>query len=36
MEALIIILGFVVLGLAAQLWGADSALTDERDPRRAL
>lgn len=36
MEALILILGLAGLGLAAQLWGADTALTDDREPRRSL
>ena len=36
MEALILIIGFAGLGLAAQLWGIDTALTDEREPHRSL
>ena len=36
MEALIVILGFVGLALAAQLWGVDSARTDDREPHRSL
>lgn len=36
MEALIVILGFAGLGLAAQIWGVDTARTDDREPRRAL
>lgn len=36
MEALIVILGFAVLAVAAELWGVDSARTDDREPRRAL
>lgn len=36
MEALILILVFAGLGLAAQLWGAETALTDDREPHRSL
>ena len=36
MEALIVILGFAALGLAAQRWGVDTARTDDREPRRSL
>jgi hypothetical protein len=36
MEALILILGFAGLGLAAQLWGVDSSRTDDRVPHRSL
>lgn len=36
MEVLIVIIGFAGLGLAAQLWGVDTARTDDRQPRRAL
>lgn len=36
MEALIVVFGFAVLALAAQLWGVDSARTDDREPRRSL
>jgi hypothetical protein len=36
MEVLIVIIGFAGLGLAAQLWGTDTARTDDRDPRRSL
>ncbi len=36
MEALIVIFALAGLGLAAQLWGVDTALTDDRDPRRSL
>ena len=36
MEALILILLFAGLGVAAQLWGVDSSLTDDREPHRSL
>ena len=36
MEALIVIVGLAGLGLAARLWGVDTARTDDREPRRAL
>ena len=36
MEALIVILGFAGLGLAAQVWGVDTASADDRTPHRSL
>lgn len=37
MEALLLILGFAGLGIAAQLWGVDTTpLSDDREPHRSL
>lgn len=36
MEVLIVILGLAGIGLAAQVWGVDSARSDHREPRRSL
>jgi hypothetical protein len=36
MEALFLILCLAGLGVAAQVWGADTALADDREPRSSL